>query len=69
MRKQVIHTILLAVMLCAPAFAQRVEIFGGAQFAHLQSSYNTVGWNASLAGNFKHLLAHCSVAPQLGAEG
>jgi hypothetical protein len=56
MRKQVIHTILLAGVLCAPAFAQRVEIFGGAQYEHLQSSYNAVGWNASLTGNFKHVL-------------
>ena len=56
MRKQVIHTILLAGVLCAPAFAQRVEIFGGAQFEHLQPSYNAVGWNASLTGNFKHVL-------------
>jgi hypothetical protein len=37
-------------------FAQRVEIFGGAQYEHLQSSYNAVGWNASLTGNFKHVL-------------
>lgn len=56
MRKQVIRTILLAALLCAPAFAQRVEIFGGAQFEHLQPSYNAVGWNASLTGNFKHVL-------------
>ncbi len=56
MRKQVIHTILLAGALCAPAFTQRVEIFGGAQFEHLQPSYNAVGWNASLTGNFKHVL-------------
>jgi len=56
MRKQVIHTILLAGALCAPAFAQRMEIFGGAQFEHLQTSYNAVGWNASLTGNFKHVL-------------
>ena len=56
MRKQVIRTILLAVVLCAPAVAQRVEIFGGAQYEHLQSSYNAVGWNASLTGNFKHVL-------------
>src|SRR5438045_3722624 len=56
MRKQVIHTILLAGVLCAPAFAQRVEIFGGAQFEHLQSSYNANGWNASVTGNFKHVL-------------
>jgi hypothetical protein len=56
MRKHVIHTILLAGILCAPALAQRVEIFGGAQFEHLQSSYNAAGWNASLTGNFKHVL-------------
>ena len=42
--------------LCSLASAQRVEIFGGAQFEHLQSSYNAVGWNASLTGNFKHVL-------------
>ena len=56
MKKQVLHTILLAGLLCAPAFAQRVEIFGGAQFEHLQSSYNAVGWNGSVTGNFKHVL-------------
>jgi hypothetical protein len=56
MRKQSIHTILLAGVLCAPVFAQKVEIFGGAQYEHLRSSYNAVGWNASLTGNFKHLL-------------
>jgi hypothetical protein len=55
MRKQIIHTI-LAWVLCAAACAQRVEIFGGAQFEHLQPSYNAVGWNASLTGNFKHVL-------------
>jgi len=46
----------LAGLLTAPAFAQRVEIFGGAQFEHLQSSYNAAGWNASVTGNFKHVL-------------
>ena len=56
MRKQILYTILLAGLWCAPAFAQRVEIFGGAQFEHLQHSYNAVGWNASLTGNFKHVL-------------
>jgi hypothetical protein len=56
MKTNILHTILLAGMLCASAFAQRVEIFGGAQFEHLQSSYNAVGWNASLTGNFKHVL-------------
>ena len=54
MRKQAIRTILLAVVLCAPAFAQKVEVFGGAQFEHLQSSYNAIGWNASLTRNFKY---------------
>jgi len=56
MTKPLILTILLAGFLCAPAFAQRVEIFGGAQYEHLQSSYNAVGWNASMTGNFKHVL-------------
>ena len=54
--KKTVRNILIAALLCAPAFAQRVEIFGGAQFEHLQPSYNAVGWNASLTGNFKHVL-------------
>lgn len=56
MRERALHTILVAALLSTPAFGQRVEIFGGAQFEHLQSSYNAVGWNASLTGNFKHVL-------------
>ena len=56
MRKQLIHSILFAGLLCTSAFAQRVEIFGGVQYEHLQSSYNAVGWNGSLTGNFKHVL-------------
>ena len=56
MHKRIIQMILIIAFLCAPAIAQRVEIFGGAQFEHLQSSYNAVGWNASLTGNFKHVL-------------
>ena len=51
-----VYLILLAGLLCAPTFAQRVEIFGGAQYEHLEPSYNAVGWNASLTGNFKHVL-------------
>lgn len=39
-----------------PAAAQRVEIFGGYQFTHLQPAFNANGWNASLTGNFKHVL-------------
>jgi hypothetical protein len=56
MTKRILLTILFAGMLSIPVCAQRVEIFGGAQFEHLQSSYNAVGWNASLTGNFKHVL-------------
>jgi hypothetical protein len=56
MRNHFINTILIAGVLCAPLFAQKVEIFGGAQYEHLQSSYNAVGWNASLTGNFRHVL-------------
>jgi len=39
-----------------PAAAQRVEIFGGYQFKHLEPRFNASGWNASLTGNFKHVL-------------
>ena len=56
MKNIMVLALLIAVILCAPSFAQRVEIFGGAQFEHLQSTYNAVGWNASLTGNFKHVL-------------
>ena len=56
MRNHFINTILISCVLCAPVLAQNVEIFGGAQYEHLQSSYNAVGWNASLTGNFKHVL-------------
>ena len=54
--RKLIFMSLLAGFLSAPALAQRVEIFGGAQFEHLQSSYNAAGWNASVTGNFKHVL-------------
>ncbi len=53
--RRIVGAVLLG-FLCLPAVAQRVEIFGGAQFEHIQSSYNAVGWNASLTGNFKHVL-------------
>jgi hypothetical protein len=58
MKAKVLHTCLLAWFVAVPGFAlgQRVELFGGAQFEHLESSYNAVGWNASLTGNFKHVL-------------
>ena len=38
------------------ATAQRVEIFGGYQFTHLQPAFNANGWNASVTGNFRHIL-------------
>ena len=47
---------ILAVVFSVPTFAQKVELFGGAQYEHLQPSYNGVGWNVSLTGNFKHVL-------------
>ena len=56
MKKLFMYTILFGGLLCTPAFAQRVEIYGGAQFEHLQSSYNAAGWNGALTGNFKHVL-------------
>lgn len=56
MKKHFVRTILFAALLCAPAFGQRVELFGGFQYEHLQPSYNAVGWNAALTGNFKHVL-------------
>jgi opacity protein-like surface antigen len=33
-----------------------VELYGGYQFTHLQPAFNANGWNASLTGNFKHVL-------------
>src|SRR6266403_886062 len=46
----------VAGLLSLTAAAQRVEIFGGYQFTHLQPAFNANGWNASLTGNFKHVL-------------
>jgi hypothetical protein len=54
--KPPIYPILFVGLLCAQVHAQRVEIFGGAQYKHLESSCNAVGWNASLTGTFKHVL-------------
>jgi hypothetical protein len=38
---------MLSAFLCASGFAQRVEVFGEAQFARLQSSFNAVERNAT----------------------
>jgi len=58
-KKVIWHTILICFVvaaLCWSASAQRIEFFGGYQFTHLQPSYNANGWNASITGNFKHIL-------------
>lgn len=47
---------LVVALVCLPAVAQKVEVFGGYQFTHLEPAYNASGWNASLTGNFKHVL-------------
>jgi len=43
-------------LLCATAIAQKVELYGGYQYTHLQPAFNGHGWNAALTGNFKHVL-------------
>ncbi len=48
--------LLVLGMFSLPAAAQRVEIFGGYQFTHLDPGFNASGWNASITGNFKHVL-------------
>ena len=58
-RQYAVKFIFLSVvvsLLSFPAAAQRVELFGGYQFTHLQPSFNANGWNASITGNFKHIL-------------
>lgn len=53
------NIMLLAVffmLLPLTAAAQRVELFGGYQFTHLDPRFNASGWNASVTGNFKHVL-------------
>src|SRR6201987_6227209 len=58
-RQYAVKFIFLSVagsLLSFPAAAQRVELFGGYQFTHLQPSFNANGWNASITGNFKHVL-------------
>jgi hypothetical protein len=48
--------IFVVLLLSSSAFAQKVEIYGGAQYTHLEPRYNAVGWNGSVTGNFKHVL-------------
>ncbi len=59
LRKTIYRLMLLLLVLgvsSLPAAAQKVEIFGGYQFSHLEPRFNASGWNASLTGNFKHVL-------------
>jgi|tagenome__1003787_1003787.scaffolds.fasta_scaffold20926550_2 hypothetical protein len=60
MRKQILHTILSA-LLCASGAAQRVQIAGNAPVMDLQSTDSGVGWKNALAGNlddaWKHVTA------------
>lgn len=58
-RTSIGNPMLLSVIfgvLSLTAAAQKVEIFGGYQFTHLQPAFNANGWNVSLTGNFKHVL-------------
>ena len=58
-RKSIWRSMLLSSLLglLSPAgLAQKVEVFGGYQFTHLQPAFNANGWNASVTGNFKHVL-------------
>jgi hypothetical protein len=54
--KKLTLSLLILVLVPMHATAQRVEIYGGAQYTHLEPSYNAVGWNAAVTGNFKHVL-------------
>jgi hypothetical protein len=48
--------VLLLVAFPLAAVGQKVEIFGGYQFTHLDPSLNMNGWDAAVTGNFKHVL-------------
>jgi hypothetical protein len=54
--KKFVLALLILVPLSLPAMAQKIEIYGGYQFTHLQSRYNGSGWNLALTRNFKHFL-------------
>jgi hypothetical protein len=53
------RSMLLLVLSCLfslTSLAQKVEVFGGNQFTHLQPAFNASGWNVAVTGNFKHIL-------------
>jgi hypothetical protein len=54
--KKLALSLFILILVPLPGAAQRVEIFGGLQFTHLQPAYNAFGWNAAVTGNFKHVL-------------
>jgi hypothetical protein len=58
MQKLALLVVLLLVLalVSLPAVAQKAELYGGYQFTHLRPAYNASGWNASLTGNFPHVL-------------
>jgi hypothetical protein len=56
MKQKPVQIIFLAIIISVPTFAQKVELFGGAQYEHVQPGYNAVGWDAAVTGNFKHIL-------------
>ncbi|HKS76663.1 MAG TPA: hypothetical protein VJQ82_25840 [Terriglobales bacterium] len=43
-------------LLSISALGQRVELYGGAQYMHLEPAFNGAGWEGALTGNFKHVL-------------
>jgi hypothetical protein len=47
---------LVLSLLSITTAAQKVELYGGAQFTHLEPAFNGVGWDGALTGNFKHVL-------------
>ena len=55
MRKGILLPVFV-ILFSLPAAAQRVEIFGGYQFTHLDPAYNASGWDLAVQGNFKHVL-------------
>jgi hypothetical protein len=54
--KKLALSLLILILVPMPGAAQKVEIFGGIQFTHLQPAYGAAGWNAAVTGNFKHVL-------------
>jgi hypothetical protein len=56
MMKKLALPLLILILVPLRGAAQRVEIFGGLQYTHLQPSYNALGWNLAVTGNFKHFL-------------